>query len=143
MINWIHEALQTPVPALVGLFLMCILYHLRSRELNKAEAKNKELTDTVDQLREAIEEHRAQKADDRCWMDDQRLYAVLNDGNLGDNRVGDKAAMMINCARFIENRCVGGTWKTYEQLETEKSDLEYRMALAMSRIAEIIKENKT
>ena len=70
------------------------------------------------QLEAAIRTHRDQHGDDRCWIDDQTLYAVLADGNLGDNTVGDPEAMRRNCDRFIANRCqAGGDWPSYAELE--------------------------
>lgn len=75
-------------------------------------------------LRLAIMTHRKQKADDRCWLDDQELYKALGDGDLGDNRVGDKDAMLANCKRFIDRRCAGGEWPTYAQLEEKIEELE-------------------
>lgn len=73
----------------------------------------------VERLRAAIIKHRSQKADDRCIEDDDELYAVLGDGIPCDRRVGDTAAMLQNCARFIERRCKGGGWPSYVQLEME------------------------
>lgn len=70
-------------------------------------------------LRRAIKTHRAQKADDRCIEDDDRLYAVLADGIKCDRRVGDKAAMLRNCDRFIDRRCQSGGWRSYAELEVE------------------------
>lgn len=75
-------------------------------------------------LRKAIREHRDQKADDRCWLDDQKLYAVLGDGDLGDNRVGDKEAMLANCRRFLGQRTAGGGWVSYRELEAEVQRLQ-------------------
>lgn len=77
------------------------------------------LAEEVERLRQAIREHRGQKADDRCWMDDDRLYAALGDGIECDRRVGDKAAMLKNCERFIAARCAGGGWPSYVELEAE------------------------
>lgn len=74
-------------------------------------------------LRAAIRTHRDQKADDRCIEDDDRLYAALGDGIKCDRRVGDKAAMLANCQRFIENRCEGGEWRSYAELEAENARL--------------------
>lgn len=71
----------------------------------------------VEVLEEAIRTHRRQKADDRCIEDDDRLYEILGDGIKCDRRVGSKFAMANNCMRFIENRCQGGRWATYAQLE--------------------------
>lgn len=75
-------------------------------------------------LEEAIKSHRSQKADDRCILDDDTLYEVLGDGIKCDRRVGDKAAMLKNCQRFIEHRCEAGGWPTYQQLEARIAELE-------------------
>ncbi len=70
----------------------------------------------AERLRAAIAEHHAQKADDRCVEDDDRLYAAAGLPPC-DRRVGDKAAMLHNCERFIDRRCEGGGRPTYAQLE--------------------------
>ncbi len=72
----------------------------------------------VNKLREAIETHHAQKADDRCIEDDDRLYAAAGLPPC-DRRVGDKAEMLKNCKRFIDQRCEGGGWPSYAELEAE------------------------
>lgn len=69
-------------------------------------------------LLRAIKEHHAQKADDRCWMDDNILYDAAG-LPAADRRVGDTDAMLTNCRRFLENRCEGGGWPSYAQLEAE------------------------
>jgi hypothetical protein len=74
-------------------------------------------------LRAAVEEHRTQRADDRCVADDDLLYAALGDGRTCDRRVGDKMAMLANCARFIDRRCEGGGWPTYAELEQQLAEL--------------------
>jgi hypothetical protein len=73
--------------------------------------------ESYERLKLAIETHRAQKADDRCIEDDDRLYEALGDGVKCDRHVGDKTAMLLNCARFIERRCEGGKWPSYAELE--------------------------
>jgi hypothetical protein len=80
-------------------------------------------------LRAAIVEHHRQRADDRCIEDDDRLYAAAGLPPC-DRRVGDKAAMLANCARFIERRCEGGGWPTYAELEKRIADLEAAIAAA-------------
>ena len=75
-----------------------------------------------DRLRTAIAEHHAQKADDRCIEDDDRLYAAAGLPPC-DRRVGDQAAMLENCKRFIERRCEGGGWPSYAELEAERDRL--------------------
>jgi hypothetical protein len=79
-------------------------------------------------LRDAIWNHRAQHGDDRCWLDDQVLYAALGDGDLGDNTVGDKQAMLKNCERYLEVRCKGGNWPTYAELEERVKKAESALA---------------
>jgi hypothetical protein len=80
--------------------------------------QHRRLQDRVTELETAIRTHRARKADDRCIEDDDRLYESLGDGIKCDRNVGDKAAMLQNCARFIERRCEGGAWPSYHDLET-------------------------
>jgi hypothetical protein len=84
-----------------------------------------EIPDRMDELVElqrlkrielAVIEHHKQKADDRCVFDDDKLYEAAGLPQV-DRRVGDKAAMLINCARFIEKRCEAGGWPSYADLE--------------------------
>lgn len=71
-----------------------------------------------------LEKHRDQKAGNRCWMDDLELYSILGEAVPADNSVGDKFAMIKNCARFIEQRCTDGAWPTYKHLEERIARLE-------------------
>lgn len=73
-------------------------------------------------LRGAIVTHHGQKADDRCVEDDDRLYAAAGLPPC-DRRVGNKAEMLLNCARFIDRRCEAGGWPTYRELEEENERL--------------------
>lgn len=82
-----------------------------------ASAATEELRTEVERLRQAIRKHWAQKCEDRCFLDDGELYAAAGLPP-ADVRVGDKAAMLANCAAFIEKRCAaGGPWKSYAELE--------------------------
>jgi hypothetical protein len=83
-----------------------------------ATLQQSSLKEEIERLRAAIIKHRSQKADDRCVEDDDELYAALGDGIKCDRRVGDKFQMLRNCARFIEQRCTGGGWLSYAELET-------------------------
>jgi hypothetical protein len=94
------------------------------RQQLRLEARVNELTELFysvkaerDKLKAAIKKHWSQKADDRCWMDDSDLYvaAGLPDGSIN---VGNKAAMLENCKRFIEARCQSGRWRSYAELES-------------------------
>jgi hypothetical protein len=60
------------------------------------------LTAEVARLRAAIREHRDQRGDDRCWMDDETLYAALPEGFTPPTR--DAGVELANCARFIACR---------------------------------------
>lgn len=70
-----------------------------------------------EKLLAAIKAHRDQKADDRCWLDDRQLYALAGLPDGYDPHVGDKFEMVKNCIRFVERRCVEGSWPTYKELE--------------------------
>ena len=80
----------------------------------------------VQRLRAAIAEHHGQKADDRCIGDDDRLYQAAGLSPC-DRRVGDQAAMLENCRRFIEQRTEGGGWPTYRELEKERDQLRVKV----------------
>lgn len=80
------------------------------------------LTEEVQRLHAAIKEHWSQKADDRCIEDDDKLYAAIGLPP-PDRHVGDKTAMLANCARFIEKRCEGGKWPSYVELEAQIASL--------------------
>jgi len=89
-----------------------------------------------DQLRAAIRAHHAQKADDRCWMDDYTLYQAAGLPPV-DCRVGDKFAMLANCVRFVHKRCDGGgPWKSYAVLEAENAHLQEQLETTSALLAE-------
>lgn len=67
-------------------------------------------------LLDAVKLHHAQKADDRCIEDDDRLYDAAGLPPC-DRRVGNKEEMLKNCKRFIERRCESGGWATYQELK--------------------------
>jgi hypothetical protein len=88
----------------------------------------RDLLAEADRLIAAIKKHHDQRADDRCWLDDCDLYlaAGLPDH---DARVGDKALMLANCKRFIEQRCgQGGPWKSYIEVEAEAERLRQQLS---------------
>lgn len=76
--------------------------------------------------------------DDTCWMD---LDIVFQAAGLPvpERPVGCKEAMYRNCKRFIDVKCSGGTWKSYEELETEIVRL--RNFVLAFREAEFIREH--
>lgn len=110
-------------------------FPVKAAEVNALVAKIKE-------LRDAIKEHRSQKADDRCIEDDDRLYAALGDGVKCDRRVGSKEEMLKNCARFIDRRCEQGGWPTYQELEARITKGRQLLDAAEARMAAVQREDK-
>jgi hypothetical protein len=66
---------------------------------------------------DAVKYAHEQRGDDRCWMDITKVYEAAGLPP-PDTRVGDQAAMLENCRRFVTLRCNGGgPWRTYAELE--------------------------
>lgn len=65
----------------------------------------------IDQLEAAIRKHRDQRGDDRCWLDDLELYAVLPEGPPTHEAMAlpPREQFLANCARFHESRQAPGT----------------------------------
>lgn len=78
-----------------------------------AEAREK-----MENLLAVIREVQGQRADDTCWLDIDRVFQAAG-LPVPDRRVGDKAAMLNNCARYLEVLCEDGGWKSYAELEEE------------------------
>jgi hypothetical protein len=58
-------------------------------------------------LRAAIRYHKDQKGDDRCWVDDLRLYEALPEGAAGhDSTLPTEEVFLENCKRFCRSRQV-------------------------------------
>lgn len=67
--------------------------------------KNRELSAEVEKLRDGIRYHRDQKGDDRCWVDDLRLYELLPEGAEGyDSTLPPEEVFLENCKRFCRSR---------------------------------------
>jgi len=68
------------------------------------EAGNKEL----EELRAAVREHRDQRGDDRCFLDDYKLYEHLPEGLTEEHKrllaCTEPDVMLANCKRYIEHR---------------------------------------
>jgi hypothetical protein len=56
----------------------------------------------VSVLEAAIRKHRDQRGDDRCWLDDEELYATLPEGFTPVVR--DSCVELERCKKFIECR---------------------------------------
>ena len=73
-------------------------------------------------------------ADDLCWMDVDKIFAACGLA-VPDRRVGDKIAMLANCARFIDSYCKDGGWPTYVELEAELAQYKRQCAALAERVA--------
>lgn len=62
----------------------------------------------VGHLKAAIREHRDQRGDDRCHLDDQKLYAVLGEGDADpyahDATLPPKGEFLRSCERYWHQR---------------------------------------
>jgi hypothetical protein len=66
-----------------------------------------ELKTEAKKLRASIRYHRDQKGDDRCWVDDLRLYETLPEGAVGhDSTLPTEEVFLENCKRFCRSRQV-------------------------------------
>lgn len=73
--------------------------------LTETATKLVEATVEIARLRCAIRDHRDQKLHDRCWLDDQELYAVLPEGLPdGTGELPPKNEFLSGCARYYELR---------------------------------------
>lgn len=74
-----------------------------SELINESRANASE----VERLRAGIRYHRDQKGDDRCWVDDLRLYEMLPEGPVGyDSTLPPEDVFLDNCKRFCRTRQV-------------------------------------
>jgi hypothetical protein len=65
------------------------------------------LKEEIRRLRDVIRYHRDQKGDDRCWVDDLRLYEILPEGAVGlDTTLPTEEVFLENCKRFCRSRQV-------------------------------------
>jgi hypothetical protein len=69
----------------------------------------------VMRLRNAIRYHREQTLDNRCWLDDAKLYEVLPDEVLYDTTLPPKETFLHHCEHFWECR-QGKTFKSVDEL---------------------------
>jgi hypothetical protein len=61
----------------------------------------------IKKLQDGIRYHRDQKGDDRCWVDDLRLYELLPEGSAGyDSTLPPEDVFLDNCKRFCRSRQV-------------------------------------
>lgn len=101
-----------------------LLYARNALNRNDMNTKRAEIAEKVLTRLEAIH---ACRADDRCWMDLEALFRAAG-LSAPDRRVGDKFEMLKNCARFIDQGCESGGWRSYAELEKENQWLRDKVA---------------
>jgi hypothetical protein len=62
------------------------------------------LVSEIVRLRNGIRKHRDAKGHARCWEDDRELYALLPEGNLGDQTLPPREEFLAGCHRYYELR---------------------------------------
>lgn len=64
------------------------------------------LRSEVETLKGAIRQHRDERGDDRCWLDDTRLYAVLGEGDVDgyEATLPPREDFLASCKRYWEQR---------------------------------------
>ena len=62
------------------------------------------LREEVVKLRAAIRQHRDEKGNDRCWLDDSRLYQVLPEQEGPEWKLPCKEEFLKNCEMYWKGR---------------------------------------
>jgi len=82
-------------------------------------------------FRHAIRNHRDQRGDDRCYLDDAELYSVLGESE-AVTVLPPKEVFLANCARFHASRQKPG--EKYETEEERHQDLKTKVAELEAKI---------
>jgi hypothetical protein len=113
------------------------------RQLGEKQAEIDRQAAKIERLRAAIREHRDQEGDDRCWLDDMRLYNALDEGQ-EDCTLPPKCEFLKSCERYWEQRQSPGekaasesSEMTIGQLERDNADLRRRLEAATKERDEI------
>ena len=86
----------------------------------------------IERLWTAIRKHRDQRGDDRCYLDDRELYAVLPEGYVPPPH--DTAVTLEQCAHFI--RCRQDPATEYVSSQRRIEELEKLVASLSCRVEE-------
>ena len=107
---------------------------LRFREYEYSVAEDVAIAEIVslhgeiEALETAIRRHRDYRGDDRCYLDDRELYAVLPEGY--EPPAKDTAVTLAQCERFIACRQDPATEYVSPQRRIEELEAACRLALA-------------
>jgi hypothetical protein len=84
-----------------------------------AMLRNPGFAEEIAHLIDVVKEVHGQYGEDLCWMDIDKIFAAAG-LPVPDRSVGDPAAMLKNCTRYVLHMCQGGGgWKSYAELEQE------------------------
>lgn len=77
-----------------------------SRYTHEQEAAKtmRALLQRVVELEEGVRLHRDQRGDDRCWLDDQQLYGLIDDGKKAEMALPPKEVFLKSCERYHASR---------------------------------------
>src|SRR4051794_12801651 len=76
----------------------------RLRILQTAADELDRLRAEGERLKAAIREHKDQRGDDRCWLDDVKLYHPLGEGVSPDAGLPPKCEFLESCSRYFDQR---------------------------------------
>lgn len=79
-----------------------------------------ELEAEIMRLRTGIRNHRDQKGDDNCWLDDFALYGLLPEKVKANPELPDKELMMVNCSRYYDCRKSGQLYVPLTEMPESK-----------------------
>jgi hypothetical protein len=84
------------------------------------------------ELERAIAQHRDQKCDDRCWLDDEELYKVIGGG--GNNSLPCREEFIKNCQRYFDSRCKETDWPSYQEIEMDNKKLAFKFDILLNAL---------
>lgn len=122
---------EAQVSKVAGDSIERMLFRLRTVSLKGAdgcyEKQLAEADELIGKYGAAIRAHRDQRGDDRCFLDDDALYAVLPEGKANaDTRLCEPDVMLANCRRYIEQRHDPALPYVSTQREIERLEAEVR-----------------
>lgn len=71
-------------------------------ELRKDALEHAKTKARIIELEAGIRNHRDQRGDDRCWLDDKKLYELV--GGAANTALPDEVQFLSNCARYHASR---------------------------------------